>query len=161
MSNRQKGAENIRSLFLHTRNVVNNVALQKQTYEENVNLKITSCKEGNRVIIYLSENKQKGYTMKKIIAAAATLAIAASCMTACGNDEAEQRKDLLTMSRTSMTIVTDVNKHDITVTDEEGHMWGFLGNGYNMGDLVILTLNDNGTPDNITDDIIERAAIVR
>ena len=42
----------------------------------------------------------------------------------------------------------------ITFIDWSGEAWCIRGEGYEVGQLVIVDFNDNNTPDNIYDDLI-------
>ncbi len=43
----------------------------------------------------------------------------------------------------------------VTLVDWAGEAWCIRGDGYELGQLVIVVFNDNNTPDNIYDDTIE------
>lgn len=43
----------------------------------------------------------------------------------------------------------------VTLTDWANEAWCIRGEGYEEGQLVIVVFNDNNTPDNIYDDIVE------
>ena len=53
--------------------------------------------------------------------------------------------------------VTEINQvtNWITLTDWAGEAWCIRGDGYEEGQLVIVVFNDNNTPENIYDDVIE------
>lgn len=44
----------------------------------------------------------------------------------------------------------------VTLVDWAGEAWCIRGEGYEVDQLVIIVFNDNGTPDNIYDDIIDQ-----
>ena len=56
---------------------------------------------------------------------------------------------------TRKAVVTNVECIEVTVKDNSGHYWTFMGNGYNKGDKLTLVMNDNMTPNNIYDDIVK------
>jgi hypothetical protein len=43
----------------------------------------------------------------------------------------------------------------VVVEDQQGHHWSFKGEGYEVGELVDLKMNTNGTDSYIADDIVE------
>ena len=49
--------------------------------------------------------------------------------------------------------VVSVDCIEVTVEDSQGFEWSFCGEGYQVGQIVTLKMNDNHT-DIITDDII-------
>ena len=100
---------------------------------------------------------RKENTMKKIIATAIAFVISSSCITACGTEENE---NTFSSEYVNVATVTEVNEHDITATDNDGHEWGFVGDGYDMGDMVVLIMDDNGTQEYVVDDIIIKVEIL-
>lgn len=51
--------------------------------------------------------------------------------------------------------VVKVIGNDVYVVDEGGRTWKFEGRGYRVGEKVDLRMDDNGTPNTITDDTIK------
>ena len=51
--------------------------------------------------------------------------------------------------------VNKVTESLITVTDEDGNIWEFFGDGFNVNDTITLSLATQGTAD-IKDDVIEK-----
>lgn len=49
--------------------------------------------------------------------------------------------------------ITSIKGNNIYITDRNGYMFSFTGNGYKEGEVVQVTFNDNHTS-NIKDDII-------
>ena len=49
--------------------------------------------------------------------------------------------------------VVNVDCIEVTVEDSQGFEWSFYGEGYQVGQMVTLKMNDNHT-DSVTDDII-------
>lgn len=49
--------------------------------------------------------------------------------------------------------ITSIKGDNIYITDENGYMFSFKGNGYEDGETLQVTFNDNHTS-NINDDII-------
>jgi hypothetical protein len=52
-------------------------------------------------------------------------------------------------------VVTDVDCIEVTVEDEQGHLWSFFGSDYRVGQQLTVVMYDNHT-DSITDDEIVR-----
>jgi hypothetical protein len=51
--------------------------------------------------------------------------------------------------------VENVAGDEITVIDETGNVWAFYGDGMRAGDTVVLLMDNNGTPDDLSDDYID------
>lgn len=57
--------------------------------------------------------------------------------------------------RTAFISELDYEKDIVTVTDCVGYDWQFYGcEDWEIGDMVSMIMSDNGTPNNIKDDII-------
>ena len=56
---------------------------------------------------------------------------------------------------TCKAVVTNVECIEVTVKDNSGHYWTFMGNGYKKGDKLTLVMSDNMTSNNIYDDMIK------
>ena len=50
--------------------------------------------------------------------------------------------------------VYSVNNDTITIKDEQGHLWDFIGSDYKLNDNVRMKMHTNYTDNNITDDKI-------
>jgi hypothetical protein len=50
--------------------------------------------------------------------------------------------------------VTNINNEIVTVVDESGNEWDFVGNSFSIGDKVKLVMDDNHTH-TIEDDVIK------
>lgn len=50
--------------------------------------------------------------------------------------------------------VINVHGCDITVADNHGHEWVFFGAGYEVGDIITIKMNTNGTTNTVYDDEI-------
>lgn len=48
----------------------------------------------------------------------------------------------------------DTAAQRITAEDTRGHLWDFYGTGYRAGAPLALVMSDNGTPEEVTDDVI-------
>lgn len=63
--------------------------------------------------------------------------------------------DTITSSRTVNCRVVENNDGIITVEDNTGNLWDFYSyDVYAIGSIVEVVFDNNGTPDDITDDII-------
>ena len=54
---------------------------------------------------------------------------------------------------TMSAVVTDVDADTVTVEDFNGNVWEFYGDGFAVGEILTLVMDDCGTT-NITDDMI-------
>lgn len=103
--------------------------------------------------------------MKKVIAAIIILVIAAYSYNAYKTNDS-YATDLTNGETYEVTgIVTEVD-HDVVVfeadmPDGSIHVWACHGSGYEVGQLVKITLADNNTPDRYNDDGINRVYIIR
>lgn len=92
--------------------------------------------------------------MKKLImfTLAAVLLVAALCAA---------RKPFRTYPHTALITALDEKTDTVTVTDYSGRTWLFTGcEDYCTGDLVALTMSDNGTRNTVLDDEIMQARYV-
>lgn len=95
--------------------------------------------------------------MKKIITMLATLAIAAVVYGCVFDHDATDDNDGLVYCNQQDAIVTDVLKQRVTVVREDGHIFEFVGNGYNVGDIVTFTVDTKNTSD-VSDDTVWHVA---
>lgn len=93
--------------------------------------------------------------MKKIIAMLAAVAIAIIAY-GCASD-APADDDGMVFCNQQYAIVTDVLKQRVTVEREDGHIFEFVGNGYEVSDLVLLTVDTKNTFD-VSDDTVWHVA---
>jgi len=56
--------------------------------------------------------------------------------------------------------VNKVTESLVTATDEDGNIWQFFGDGFNVNDTITLRLATQGTAD-IKDDVIKKVVIKR
>lgn len=63
-------------------------------------------------------------------------------------------------TREAVVVDIDTTTDEVIVVDFNGHKWSFVGNGYNINDTLVLTMNTNHTDNVITDDTIEDAKII-
>lgn len=61
---------------------------------------------------------------------------------------------------TRQAVVTSIEEDEIVVLDNSDHVWTFEGDGYKVGDKVILKMFTNYTDDNIYDDEIVSAKVL-
>lgn len=50
--------------------------------------------------------------------------------------------------------VVSVHDCDITVADDYGHKWVFIGDGYKVGEIITVRMNTNCTTNMVSDDKI-------
>lgn len=63
-----------------------------------------------------------------------------------------------TYPATGLVVNLDATKDIVTVLTGNDMLWDFCGvEDYELGDMVSLLMDDNGTPDDITDDLIVKA----
>lgn len=63
-----------------------------------------------------------------------------------------------TYPKAAYVVALNYKNDVVTVEDATGNRWDFYGcEDYYEGDIVAMTMSDNGTPDNIYDDIIINA----
>ena len=79
----------------------------------------------------------------------------------CNSEEPAQPElgDQLDAVEYSLAIVTEVNRQHVTadceMPDGQIHRWEFLGSGYEVGDLVYIGFDWNGTLDYLDDDVAD------
>lgn len=53
-----------------------------------------------------------------------------------------------------VAVVVSMDGEQVTARDCVGYDWQFLGDDWQIGDCAALLLHDNGTPDDIRDDLV-------
>ena len=103
--------------------------------------------------------------MKKLIAAIIVIVIAAYSYNAYQTNDCVSTDWADGECYQVTGIVTDVNEEAVAfeadMPDGSIHGWACYGSGYEQGQLVNITLADNNTPDDYSDDMINRVAIIR
>ena len=61
-------------------------------------------------------------------------------------------------TREGVVVTTHVSNEEVIVVDTTGNEWCFYGVGYEEGDTVTMTMDNNNT-DNVNDDIIKNVTI--
>lgn len=56
---------------------------------------------------------------------------------------------------TREAVVTNVDCIEVTVEDEQGHRWSFIGDEYKVGQEITLVMNDNHTSIITDDEIVD------
>lgn len=93
--------------------------------------------------------------MKKLFLAVAVVIAVASGIVF--HDTANDNSGLVYCERQD-AIVTDVTKQRVTVKRVDGHVFTFVGNGYNVGDIVSLTVDTKNTYNDVSDDAVWHVA---
>ena len=62
-------------------------------------------------------------------------------------------------TREGVVIAIDTSNEEVIVVDTTGNEWGFYGVGYEEGDTVTMTMDDNNTDNIINDDIIKNVIV--
>ena len=58
-----------------------------------------------------------------------------------------------TYSKASYVVALNYESDTVTVEDATGNLWDFYGcEDYMEGDIIVMTMDDNGTPNSIYDD---------
>ena len=61
--------------------------------------------------------------------------------------------------REGVVVVTHTSNEEVIVVDTAGNEWGFYGVGYEEGDTVTMTMDNNNTDNIINDDIIKNVTV--
>ena len=61
--------------------------------------------------------------------------------------------------REGVVIAIDASNEEVIVVDTTGNEWCFYGVGYEEGDTVTMTMDNNNTDNIINDDIIKNVAV--
>ena len=62
-------------------------------------------------------------------------------------------------TREGVVIATHASNEEVIIVDTTGNEWCFYGVGYEEGDTVTMTMDDNNTDNIINDDIIKNVII--
>ena len=62
-------------------------------------------------------------------------------------------------TREGAVVVTHASNEEVIVVDTTGNEWCFYGVGYEEGDTVIMTMDNNNTDNIINDDIIKNIIV--
>ena len=61
--------------------------------------------------------------------------------------------------REGVVVATHASNEEVIVVDTTGNEWCFYGVGYEEGDTVTMTMNNNNTDNIINDDIIKNVTV--
>lgn len=62
-------------------------------------------------------------------------------------------------TREGVVIATHASNEEIVIVDTTGNEWCFYGVGYEEGDTVTMTIDNNNTDNIINDDIIKNVTV--
>ena len=62
-------------------------------------------------------------------------------------------------TREGVIVATHASNEEVIVVDTTGNEWCFYGVGYEEGDTVTMTMNNNNTDNIINDDIIKNVTV--
>ena len=62
-------------------------------------------------------------------------------------------------TREGVVVATHTSNEEVIVVDTTGNEWCFYGVGYEVGDTVTMTMDNNNTDNFINDDIIKNVTI--
>ena len=62
-------------------------------------------------------------------------------------------------TREGAVIATHASNEEVIIVDTTGNEWCFYGVGYEEGDTVIMTMDNNNTDNIINDDIIKNVIV--
>ena len=62
-------------------------------------------------------------------------------------------------TREGVVIATHASNEEVIIVDTTGNEWCFYGVGYEEGDTVTMTMDNNNTDSIINDDIIKNVAV--
>ena len=62
-------------------------------------------------------------------------------------------------TREGVVIAIDTSNEEVIIVDTTGNEWCFYGVGYEEGDTVTMTMDDNNTDNIINDDIIKNVIV--
>ena len=62
-------------------------------------------------------------------------------------------------TREGVVVATHASNEEIVIVDTTGNEWCFYGVGYEEGDIVTMTMDDNNTDNIINDDIIKNVTV--
>ena len=62
-------------------------------------------------------------------------------------------------TREGVVVATHVSNEEVIIVDTTGNEWCFYGVGYEEGDTVTMTMDNNNTNNIINDDIIKNVTV--
>lgn len=62
-------------------------------------------------------------------------------------------------TREGVVVATHVSNEEVIIVDTTGNEWCFYGVGYEEGDTVTMTMDNNNTDNIINDDIIKNVTV--
>ena len=62
-------------------------------------------------------------------------------------------------TREGVVVATHASNEEIVIVDTTGNEWRFYGVGYEEGDTVTMTIDNNNTDNIINDDIIKNVTV--
>ena len=62
-------------------------------------------------------------------------------------------------TREGIVVATHASNEEVIIVDTTGNEWCFYGVGYEEGDTVIMTMDNNNTDNIINDDIIKNVTV--
>ena len=62
-------------------------------------------------------------------------------------------------TREGVVVTTDTSTEEVTIVDTTGNEWCLYGVGYEEGDIVTMTMDNNNTDNIINDDIIKNVTV--
>ena len=62
-------------------------------------------------------------------------------------------------TREGVVVATHASNEEVIIVDTTGNEWGFYGIGYEEGDTVTMTMDNNNTDNIINDDIIKNVIV--
>ena len=62
-------------------------------------------------------------------------------------------------TREGVVVATHASTEEVTIIDTTGNEWCFYGVGYEVGDTVTMTMDNNNTDNFINDDIIKNVTV--
>ena len=62
-------------------------------------------------------------------------------------------------TREGIVVATHASNEEVIIVDTIGNEWCFYGVGYEEGDTVIMTMDNNNTDNIINDDIIKNVTV--
>ena len=61
--------------------------------------------------------------------------------------------------REGVVVATHASNEEVIIVDTTGNEWCFYGVGYEEGDTVTMTMDDNNTDNIINDDIVKNVTV--
>ena len=63
-------------------------------------------------------------------------------------------------TREGVVVATHASNEEVIIVDTTGNEWCFYGVGYEEGDTVTMTMDNNNTDNIINDDIIKNVTVI-